>query len=67
MAVFRVFLMGDRTPLDVQLYFERLEDVMADASRARFISGHLATADEQGVFREIMIPTGRIHCVIEAE
>lgn len=67
MAVFKVYLTGDRTPLDVQLYYERLDDVMQDASRARFISGHMATPDEHGILREIMIPTARIHCVIEAE
>lgn len=67
MAVFKVFLTGDRTPLEVQLYYERLDDVMTDASRARFISGHLTNPDEHGILREIMIPTARIHCVIEAE
>lgn len=67
MAVFQVYLTGDRTPLHVQLYYQRLDDVMADACRARFISGHMANPDEHGICREIMIPTGRIHCIIEAD
>ncbi len=65
MAIYQVYLTGDRTPFDVQLYYPRLSDVLEDASRARFISGHMIEPDEDGVCREIMIPTGRIHCIIE--
>ena len=67
MAAYRVFLTGDRVPLEVELYYDRLDDVMSDASRARFITGHMANPDEHGVCRQIMIPTGRIHCLIEAD
>lgn len=67
MAIFHVYLTGDRTPLQVQLYYPRIDDVMMDASRARFITGLIAEPDERGVCREIMIPTNRIHCVVEAE
>lgn len=67
MAIFQIFLAGDRTPLEVELYYQRLDDVLEDASRRRFITGQLSVPDEQGVCRQVMIPTARIHCLIETE
>jgi len=66
MAAFRVHLMGQHQPLDLDMPYADLDDLMADASRAKFLAGHMAMPDEQGVCRRVMIATGRIQCVIEA-
>jgi len=66
MATYRVHLVGSHQAIDVDLPYADLDDLMGEASRARFIVGHLTTPDEQGVCRRVMIATGRIQCVIEA-
>lgn len=66
MAAFRVHLMGQSQPLDVDLPCVGLADLMAEASRSKFLVGHLSAADEKGVCRGVMIATSRTRCVIEA-
>jgi hypothetical protein len=65
MPAYRVCLVGQRQPLDVDLPFNNLTDLIAEASRAKFLAGHMTVADEDGVCRRVMIATCRIQCVIE--
>ena len=65
MASYLVHLMGQRQPIDVDFPFSDIESLMAEATRARFLIGNFATADEDGVFRRVMISTYRIECVQE--
>lgn len=66
MAGYQVHLMGQREPIDLDLPFPDIEGLMAEASRAKFLVGHMAAADEEGVCRRVMIATSRIQCVVEA-
>lgn len=66
MARFKFFLIGSsQTPvLDVDAAdLRELNDIV---SRNRFIEGHIAERDEDGVFGGMLIATGRIQLVMEA-
>lgn len=65
MASFIVHLMGQREPAYIDLPFEDMDELAAEATRAKFLIGHMATADKDGVCRRVMISTYRIECVIE--
>jgi hypothetical protein len=67
MANFSIHLMGQHQALEVDLPHTDLHAVMEEASRAKFLAGHLAEPDEHGVCRRVMIATSRIQCVIEAD
>jgi hypothetical protein len=66
MAAFRIHLVGQHQSLDVDLPFADLDDLLIEASRAKFLAGHMVEPDGDGVCRRVMIATGRIQCVIEA-
>ena len=66
MAVFRIHLMGQNQPLLIDMPLGDLDELVFEASRAKFLAGHMTTPDEDGVCRGVMIATGRIQCVIEA-
>lgn len=65
MASYFVHLMGQREPAYIDLPFEDMDELVAEASRAKFLVGHMTNADEDGVCRRVMISTYRIECVIE--
>lgn len=65
MRNFRVFLIGSPEPLDLDLPAQDLAHLMELASRSRFIVGSLE-ADHDGLLRGVMVPTNRIHLVVEA-
>lgn len=65
MASFLVHLMGQREPARIDLPFGCVDELAAEASRAKFLIGHMTNADEDGVCRRVMISTNRIECVIE--
>lgn len=67
MAAFSVHLMGQHQALNLDLPHADLDAVMEEASRARFLAGHMAEPDEHGVCRRVMIATSRILCVVEAD
>ena len=66
MAAFRICLIGQHQPLEVDLPHDNLDDILVEATRAKFIIGHMNKPDEDGVCRGVLIATGRIQCVIEA-
>jgi len=66
-ASFLVHLMGQRQPIAVELPFHDIEALMVDASRSRFIVGHIGTSNEDGVCQRMMISTCRIECVVEMD
>lgn len=66
MASYFVHLMGQREPAYIDLPFDDIDELAAEASRAKFLIGHMATAGEDGVWRRVMIASGRIQCVVEA-
>ena len=58
------FTTFERLSLGVQ--HDNLDDILVEATRAKFIIGHMNKPDEDGVCRGVLIATGRIQCVIEA-
>lgn len=66
MTAFRICLMGQSQPLDVDLDFSNLEELAVEASRAKFLIGHMTKPDEDGVCRGVMMAASRIQCAIEA-
>ena len=66
MASFLVHLMGQREPAHIDVPFDDMDDLAAEASRAKFVIGHMTKADEDGVCRRVMIATYRIECVVES-
>ncbi|MBP6362342.1 MAG: hypothetical protein KA233_00865 [Novosphingobium sp.] len=67
MATFRVCLIGQHQPLEIDLPFSNLGDVGVESTRAKFLIGHMTKPDEDGVCRGVLISTGRIQCVFEAD
>jgi len=66
MASYLVHLMGQREPAYIDLPFDDMDEFVVEASRAKFLVGHMTKADEDGVCRRVMISTYRIECAIEA-
>lgn len=66
MTHFRVFLVGVPQPLQVDLPVGSARELVEIASRVRFLEGHLAEADSDGVCAGVLIPTCRLQLVIEA-
>lgn len=65
MASYLVHLMGQREPAHIDLPFDGVDQLAAEASRAKFLIGHMTNADEDGVCRRVMIATCRIECAVE--
>ncbi|MEP7221903.1 MAG: hypothetical protein ABI673_04450 [Novosphingobium sp.] len=67
MATFRFCLIGAPQPLIVDLPAHNIAALVEEASRVRFLSGHMTEADEHGVCPGVMIQTNRIQCVFEGD
>lgn len=67
MATFQVHLMGQHQPITIDLPARDIDDLVEQAASARFLTGHLAEADGDGVCRRVMIATSRIQCAIEQD
>ena len=65
MAAFRICLMGQSQPLDVDLNLSNLDEMAVEASRTKFLIGHMTKPDEDGVCRGVLIAASRIQCAIE--
>lgn len=65
MASFTIHLVGQRVPLVVDLPTSSIDDLAEEVGQSRFLVGHLANGDEEGVCRRVMIATSRIQCAIE--
>ena len=65
MATYLIHLMGQREPAHIDLPFDHVDDLAAEASRAKFLIGHMTNADQDGVCRRVMIATCRIECAVE--
>lgn len=66
MAIFHIHLMGQHQPIMIDLPCADIDDLAERSSRAKFLAGHMAEPDEEGVCRRVMIATSRIQCAIEA-
>jgi len=66
MARFRIFLTGCPQPLDVDLPASDVAQLNAIASTVRFLEGHMAEPDQDGVYPGVLIPTCRLQMVIES-
>lgn len=67
MARFRIFLIGCNQPLDVDMPASDVAELTQIASTCRFLEGHMAEADQDGVCPGVMIPTCRLQMVLEAQ
>ena len=65
MARFKLFLIGTPQPLDVEFLASSVSELMESASRARFIEGHMAEPDPDGVYPGVVIPTCRLQMILE--
>ena len=65
MARFQVFLVGSSTPLDVDLAATDVIQLNAIASSVRFLNGHIAEPDGDGICPGVLIPTCRLQLVVE--
>ena len=66
MSTFTIHLMGQAHPITLDLPCADIDELSSQATTSRFLSGHMATPDEEGVCRRVMIATSRIQCAIEA-
>ena len=66
MASFLVHIVGKNHPVSIDVSLDDLDALAMEASRAKFLIGHMTNADEDGVYRRVMISTNRIECVVEA-
>lgn len=66
MATFHIHLMGQPQPVVLDLPCADIDDLAEQSSRAKFLAGCMAQADEESVCRRVMIATSRIQCAIEA-
>ena len=67
MAVFFIHLMGQGQPIKLDMLCADIDELADEASRARFLAGHMAEPDEEGICRRVLIAAQRIQCVIEAD
>jgi hypothetical protein len=65
MARFRIFLVGSSQPLDIDLLANDAAELKELASRSRFLDGHMAEANQDGVCPGVLIPTCRLQMIIE--
>lgn len=65
MPIYLVHLTGQRQPIEVDLPFADIYALSNQASHSRFVVGHLAEPDTDGVCRPLMISTSRIECALE--
>jgi hypothetical protein len=65
MGRYRIFLIGNPQPVEVDLPAQSVGDVSEIASRVRFLEGHMAEPAIDGVFPAVLIPTCRIQFIIE--
>lgn len=65
MASFRIHLIGAHEPITLDLPCANIDDLADRAAHAKFLAGHMASPDEDGVCRRVMIATCRIQCVVE--
>lgn len=67
MATFTIHLMGQATPITLDLPLTNVDELAEEAATTRFLVGHLSEADGEGVCRRVMVATSRIQCAIEAD
>ena len=65
MARFRIFLVGNPQPVDVDLPVCSAAELNDIASRTRFLEGHMSEPGSDGVFPAVLIPTCRIQFIVE--
>lgn len=66
MATFTIHLMGQATPVTLDLPLASVDELAELAGQTRFLVGHLNEADGEGVCRRVMVATSRIQCAIES-
>lgn len=65
MGRFRIFLISNPLPVEVDLPAHSASDLGEIASRARFLEGHMAAPTSDGIFAAVLIPTSRIQFIVE--
>ena len=66
MASFTIHLMGQATPITLDLPLASVDQLAEQAGQTRYLIGHLSEADGEGVCRRVMVATSRIQCAVEA-
>ena len=67
MARFKLYLAGNGEPLDVELPVANVLELCALLSAARFIDGHFSEPDGDGVCRALLVPSSRVHLIVEGD
>ena len=65
MARFRVLLIGASHSLEVDFPVGSTTELGEIASRVRFLDGHMAEPDQDGIYPGVLIPTCRLQLVTE--
>ena len=63
---FTVHLMGQSSPLMLDMPCANIDELAREAVTSRFLAGYMSNVDEEGVCRRVMIATNRIQCAIES-
>ena len=65
MKPYQIFIQGFREPLDVELESNNIEDVADRIASTRFLVGQLADTNTAEAQPKILIPAGKVSCIIE--
>lgn len=65
MAAFMIHMMGQNQPITLELDCGDIDDLVEKTTRTKFLAGHMAVPDEDGVCRRVMVATSRIQCAVE--
>lgn len=65
MARFALYLTGNRTPIEVDLEANSAAELADLAARSKFIVGHMAEADADGICPSVLIATSRVQLAVE--
>lgn len=66
MGLFRFNLIGNNTPVELEVAVSSISDLGELVTRQRFLEGRLTQPDDDGVMLGILIATSRIQCIVEA-
>jgi len=66
MTLFRFHLIGNSTPVELEVAASTIGDLAEIITRQRLVEGRLSEPDRDGVLLGMLVATSRIQCVVEA-
>ena len=65
MSVFRIFLIGSSSPIEVELDVSEIREIEQDLLTRRYLRGFTCDFYGDADCRSVLIPAGRIQLIIE--